>query len=306
MISRPVTSYDGCWLPPPGSQLQHYRSTAQPPAQQQPHPSLAHGPCAGYVPGKKSRGYRPKPRKDIPKIVYGVDGLDPEGGEDGIRYHPDTGHDKHSRFMQHTDCSVKWLCPDPRKHGLANENKNRVYEKEENFCYTEDEAQKKKPMIPHDARNEIQIRFKGNSVRGSNSNGVRVILETEDCERIRSIKERIQDQLLDRDADRDYAPEEQLLFFEDELLEDDKTIGDYGIKMYHTINAEMRCGFGTSRGLFTTVAEYEWNEHRGLFIDSFILKCVLLAVYYYYYHHYNYLFIGYLCTTPGQSISSTV
>merc|ERR1712070_36408 len=217
----------------------------------------------GYVPGKKSRGYRPKPRKDIPKIVYGVDGVDPEGGEDGIRYHPDTGHDKYSRFMKHSDCSVSWLCADPKEHGLANSPKNRVYKRSENFCYTEDEISKKKTIAPHDPKNEIQVRFKGNSIRGSNSNGVRVILETKDSESIRSIKERIQDQMLDRDADRDYAPDQQLLFFEDLLLEDDKTIGDYGIKMHHTINAEMRCGFGTSSGLFTTVAEYEWNEHRG-------------------------------------------
>eukprot|EP00656_Telonema_subtile_P016545 TRINITY_DN18748_c0_g1_i1.p1 TRINITY_DN18748_c0_g1~~TRINITY_DN18748_c0_g1_i1.p1 ORF type:complete len:241 (-),score=66.54 TRINITY_DN18748_c0_g1_i1:124-846(-) len=209
-------------------------------------------------------GYHPVPkegmaRTDLPKMF-------PEDHELGIRYHPETAHDKVSRFNKHTSCDASWLAPDPSVHGLANSSKNRVYPKEQNFMYTEQEEEPVDPLKTD--RIEIQVHFRGNAVRGPASMGHRIMLVVQDKESILELKERVQDQMLDRDADRDYKPEQMLLFLHDELLEDSNSVAHYGIKKYQTLNAQMKVGFGTHDGLFTTVAKYKWRKKTGFEKDK--------------------------------------
>eukprot|EP00658_Telonema_sp_P-2_P037846 TRINITY_DN27209_c0_g1_i2.p2 TRINITY_DN27209_c0_g1~~TRINITY_DN27209_c0_g1_i2.p2 ORF type:complete len:266 (-),score=71.23 TRINITY_DN27209_c0_g1_i2:272-1069(-) len=201
------------------------------------------------------------PRTDLPKMW-----LDP--GEAGIRYDPVTDHDKVSRFGQHEACDASWVAADPRVHGLANDERNRVYPKEDNFMHQEQLVVEGEPS-KETGLFQLQLRFRGNSVRGNVSGGHRVVLQSEPAETVLSLKERLQDQMLDRDSDRNYHPGSILFFWRDQLLEDARTVGEYGIGKWETVNVQMRAGFGTAEGeLFSTVAEYKWDAHTGFERDK--------------------------------------
>merc|ERR1712195_202022 len=155
------------------------------------------------------------------------------------------------RVTPHTTTDVRWIA-DLKRGGLPNDRTNRVYPKAINFCYTQDFGFKMKSFVPSsEPSNDIQVRFRGN-------HGQRLILETEDVETIRSIKARVQDQMLDMDDDRDYPVDQQQMYFHNKLLEDDRTIGHYGIKRWQTINLTMKVGFP----LFSNVCEYEAKRDK--------------------------------------------
>merc|ERR1712166_480177 len=206
-------------------------------------------------------GYHPYPK--VPLARSDVPQMHPKDDEMGIRYHPETEHDKVSRHGMHKACDVSWLAPDTRVHGLANKPNNRVYSKEDNFVYTMKKFEEDEDLLKPRERNEIQIHFRGNALRGSATMGHRMVLVVKDRESIRDIKVRVQDQMLDRDDNRDYNPDQMLFFFEDELLDDAKSLASCGIKKWNSINVVMKAGFGTHDGLFTATAGYKWRKETG-------------------------------------------